>query len=363
MYPTTLEGMERKLATMLGPQQEKAQKAIEKIQYDINHRVDSLVNFDSTPDVMFDSNGRLRIGFNDNWYKLHNNALKQLSLLYKIPTKYVNNLNESEWGRELLIKTFAEHKANWQGRRLFVRTIDDEVRGILSDSYRRLNSNEIYQEFINAAYANGAQIYDATYTDVKTFIAVVIPKVFEVRTTENGVVYSLFGAQIRNSDFGAAALECRIIQINLVCDNQMVSETAIREIHRGSKFPKGINFSVDTYNYDTKAQASAINDIVTQSLSRETILNTVDVIQKAGSELIEVDKEYKKLSKKIHENELELLKSKMANSRIEDGLYGAGTKWKLAQGLTSVSQADFVDPGRKQELDTLAGEILNFKVI
>src|SRR5690606_34968167 len=109
-----------------------------------------------------------------------------------------------------------------------------------------------------------------------------------IQTENNGNVYSVFGARISNSDFGDGALEVRAFQMNVVCMNGMVSETALKQIHLGKKLPDNINFSDRTYRLDTQAMASAVKDIMKDTLSQDRIVQTVQKIKQASSEEIDM---------------------------------------------------------------------------
>jgi hypothetical protein len=366
MYPTTLQGMHSKMNDMLTRKAITAQENINKIWHDAHHLTDALVPMGNNEHLKFINNGTLKVAYGGNEYKLHNHALRQLASRYNIPTKYAADLAQTHWGRELLRETFDSHKINSGDTRFLFRSVEDQVRGVLSDSYRRLNSLDVYTKFMHAATGNGAVVYDALYTDTKTFINVLIPHVFEVETPENGTVYSMFGAEITNSDFGASYLKVRVTQMNLVCDNGLISQHLVKEMHRGSRFPDGINFSVDTYNYDTKATASAINDVVKQSLSRETLEKTVNIMKEASAKRIEIDKEFEKLKKSTKLNmsdfEMSQVDRILKNNNPEDGVQGNATKWKMAQAVTAICNLEEINAERKKEISEWAGAYVGYKI-
>lgn len=363
-YTTTLAGMTTKLNNMLQKNNKSMQQNVAKIQYDIENLTDFVVPSDSSDILKFRSNGSVRIAFDGNEFELNKNALGQIAARYDIPTKYAHTLSGTDWGRSLLRQAFYEHKINGKKHRFLIRTVDGTARAILSDRFRRMDSNLIYKSFIESSTNNGAVLYNALHTDTKSHLSSIIPHVYEIETPNNGKVFSLFGAEIRNSDFGGGALEARVSQINLICDNQMTSESIMKQVHLGAKLPESINFSIDTYSLDTKTQASTVRDIISQSLSQETLQKTVNIMKAASKVIIDINQEVKKLPKLgFDKMELEILDSKLKNNLESDGLFGAPTKWKLSQAINSVSNHEEISPSRKKEIDVIAGEYINFKLV
>lgn len=68
----------------------------------------------------------------DGVYKIHDNAIGQLGDKFNVPAKYLRELaSGNEWQRNLASTILNEHSA-WTNRtRTLVRTVGDEVRGVL----------------------------------------------------------------------------------------------------------------------------------------------------------------------------------------------------------------------------------------
>lgn len=319
---------------------------------------DYIIPLGNSSPLAFTANDVLKAHFEGNDYTIHKNALGQFGDKFGIPQRYVHNLNQTDWGRNLLKDILTEHRSHIERDRVLFRTVGGQLRGVLSDRYRRLNSEQIYEQFINASNNLGATIYDVAYTDTKSYISTIIPKVFEIPTENNGNVYSVFGARISNSDFGDGALEVRAFQMNVVCMNGMVSESTLKQIHLGKKLPDNMVFSEQTYKLDTRAMASAVNDIITNTLSSDRIIETVSKIKKASSEEIDISKAIVKLPKMgMLKEEIQEVNDMLIANNYEDGVQGKATKWKLSQAITSVSNSK--DARRKEELNELAGKLIS----
>lgn len=63
-----------------------------------------------------------------------------------------------------------------------------QVRGILSDSYRRLDSEKILTTFFSEVIGQGAVACDALMTDTKVFVETILPEPICIPTRLNGQV-------------------------------------------------------------------------------------------------------------------------------------------------------------------------------
>ena len=112
--------------------------------------------------VMFGANEvvEMKLG-EDGVYKIHDNAIGQLGEKFNVPSKYLRELaSGNEWQRNLASTILNEHSTWTHRTRTLVRTVGDEVRGVLSDTYRRLNSETIIMSFLETANKMGGQLAD-----------------------------------------------------------------------------------------------------------------------------------------------------------------------------------------------------------
>lgn len=349
--------LQDKVTNLLERKQASNVSILERIERDNSMLQDFVLPLGEKSPITFEANGSIKMSFEGEQYSLHNNGLIQLAEKFGVPQKYLKYLNGTEWGRQLAQKVLTEHKLNIARQRVLVRTVGNEARAVLSDKYRRLNSDQIYESFITESKNAGAYIYDAQYNDTKSYISTIIPQVFEVPTENNGTVFSVFGARIANSDFGDGALDVRAFQMNCVCLNGMVSETQLKQIHLGRRLPDNLNFSKKTYELDTSAMASAVKDIMKSVLSVDRIKQSAESIKAASSQLIDVEQEIKKLPRMgMLKNEVEQVERKLLQGSTEEGIQGKLSKWKLSQAITAVSND--IGDRRKQELDELAGQLI-----
>ena len=112
---------------------------------------------DHSPIITFSENGHVLMNMQSGQYTLHGNAIGQLADKMGIPSRYLRQLaSGDEWQRQLAATVLNEHSGWTQRTRVLIRTVGQQVRGVLSDSYRRLNSVEILTAFVQEASQQGA---------------------------------------------------------------------------------------------------------------------------------------------------------------------------------------------------------------
>lgn len=293
-------------------------------------------------------------------FSLHANAVSQLAERMGVPTKYLRQLALGEaWQRTLAAEILNEHSGWTQRSRVLVRTVGTQVRGVLSDSYRRLNSVQILTAFVEEAAGNGAVISDAYMNDTKVWAETILPQPIVVPTAKNGDVVIFAGARFSTSDYGDGAVDMRAFLLNGACLNGMVRESVMKQVHLGSKLPDNLALSQHTYELDTKTTVSAVRDLTRGLFSADNIRQKAYEIQGASEMEVDFEKELKRLTKdggllKAEGQEVEKL---LMKNDPEDGVQGAATLWKLTQAITA--HARVVSPERSRELHEISGHLLN----
>lgn len=144
---------------------------------------------DHSPIITFSENGHVLMNMQSGQYTLHGNAIGQLADKMGIPSRYLRQLaSGDEWQRQLAATVLNEHSGWTQRTRVLIRTVGQQVRGVLSDSYRRLNSVEILTAFVQEASQQGAVIADAYMSDTKVWAETILPQPIVVPTVKNGEV-------------------------------------------------------------------------------------------------------------------------------------------------------------------------------
>ena len=315
---------------------------------------------DHSPVITFSANGSLRMDMPDGQFTLHDNAIRQLADRMGIPQRYLRGLASGEpWAKQLAATLLNEHSGWTQRSRVLVRTVGKQVRGVLSDSYRRLNSVEILTAFVQEAADQGAVISDAYMNDTKIWAETILPTPLTVPTAKNGDVVIFAGARFSTSDYGDGAVDMRAFLLNGACLNGMVRESVMKQVHLGSKLPDNLQLSQQTYELDTKTTVSAVRDLTKGLFSKDNLMKKAIEIQGASEIDVDFEHELKRLTRDgglLKQEGKEVEKILMRNDP-EDGVQGGATLWKLTQAITA--HARELSPERSRELHELSGQLLN----
>lgn len=321
----------------------------------------SLKAEEQSPVITFDGNGgRLAMNMPDGSFSLHDNAVNQVAERMGIPTRYLRGLASGEpWAVLLAAHLLNQHSEWTEQSRVLVRTVGTQVRGILSDSYRRLNSVEILTAFVQEAGGQGAVISDAYMNDTKVWAETILPEPFAIPTKNNGTVLIFAGARFSTSDYGNGSVDMRTFLLNGACLNGMVRESVMKQVHLGSKLPDNLALSEETYALDTRTTVSAVRDLTQGIFSKDTILKKAVEIQGASEIEVDFDNELKRLTKdgsllKAEGKEVEKI---LMRNDPEDGMQGGATLWKLTQAITA--HARELSPERSRELHEISGNLMN----
>ena len=313
------------------------------------------------PVITFSANGHINMMMPDGEFTLHDNAVGQLADRLGVPSRYLRSLagGNEQWQRDLATQILNEHSGWTQRCRVLVRAVGTEVRAVLSDSYRRLDSVQILTAFVDEAANQGAVISDAYMNDTKVWAETILPHPISVPTANNGEVIIFIGARFSTSDYGDGAVDMRTFMLNGACLNGMVRESVMKQVHLGGRLPDNLALSQRTYELDTKTTVSAVRDLTRGLYDNETIMRKAYEIQGASEMVVDLDNEVKKLTKSgdLLKTEGEEVKQLLMNNNPEDGVQGGATLWKLTQAITA--HARKLTPERSRELHELSGKLMN----
>ena len=140
---------------------------------------------------------------------LHRNAIYQMAQTTDMPVKFLDSLQAvaEPWGRELLAHNLQTvFNRRFQNKRYLLRSLQQEVRGFLSDSYRRIDSRPVVEAFATAVQEKGALPYEGYVTDTKIAFQAIMPEVYE----QFPVKWSPTGCRWRTRISGTA--RCRSVR-------------------------------------------------------------------------------------------------------------------------------------------------------
>jgi hypothetical protein len=352
--------LQEKINGVLGNAEVRVKPVIDKIEKEYKESKDFLAPLGKDGLLKFHSNGSLKMQSGEESLRLHSHAVGQAGERLGIPTGYIKKLATGpQWQRDLAADILNEHAEYTDRKKVLVRAVGDEVRGILSDQYRRLDTFSIYSNFFNECHKKGAQIVSAHIDATRTYCETIYPEVIAIPTEKNGTVHMVFGLRISNSDFGDGALQLQSYSMQVVCLNGMTRNNMLRQVHLGRRLPDDLSLSEETYRLDTQTQASLIGDLVKASFDIDNIEKQARTIQLASERVVDITKELNGLkSGGLYKNEIEKIESKLMANRPEDGVQGEGTLWKLSQAVTAVAR-DHESKRRQREIEDISGKLFD----
>jgi hypothetical protein len=296
-------------------------------------------------------------GLGDDVQTLHRHALQQIAGRADVPGAYLSELAHGapwqvEMAAEVLNRSFFHgHK----GERALVRSVTGQVRGFLSDRYRRLDSRPLLETFAATCQEVGAVPIEGTVSDVRVAMKALLPTVFEPVPGEA----LCLGVEWGNSDFGAAKHSVRAFIYRLWCLNGATMEDALSQVHLGGRLSDDIAFSKRTYELDTKASISALKDVVKGTLGPAKVEALLNGIKAAHEKKVDWKGMKTKLAKKLLANEIKAIEAAYESEDVVMLPEGQNV-WRVSNAISWIA-GKTEDADRKLELQRLAGEVVNGK--
>jgi len=344
----SLESVAPALAKRLERGQETAEQLLDRLTQDV--LTDTIGAFG--PEHQ-DDNNRLSVGYDDkaddvlisvgegDWMTFHPNAISQLGDRLKINGSMVRKqLQGAPWQREAIADFVTTHLSNTPlHERFLVRSVKGEVRGILSDSFRRLSSPLIAETFQEGLQRLGVVPYDVTLTDLKWRVRAMLPRPIEVHSKHHGTEFVGIGLSLSNSDFGVGSLDLQAEILRLLCVNGMVGDSQLRAVHLGGRLPSEIQFAEDTYRKDTEVQCLALRDMLPHLVSQTFVEKSLAPLQGAMDQTVNAQEAVKGLVRATRVNRaqaerLELLLMNRDGTVVPEGPV---TRWSVAQAVSALA--------------------------
>lgn len=292
---------------------------------------------------------------------LHAHALSQLAETAGVPGAFMRELSTSKdlWMRTLAAHTLAEHftKGEPSRKRYLARSVGAQVRGVLSDRFRRLDSRPLLDAFAGTCQEIGAVPIEGHVSDLRVAVKALLPVVFE---PVPGEVLCL-GVEWGNSDFGAARHSVRAFIYRLWCANGATMEDVLSQVHLGGRLAEDIDFSRRTYELDTRASVSALRDVVKGTLGPRKVDSLLGTIKAAHEQHIEWKGAAAKLARKLTKGELDAAKTAFESNDVVN-LPAEKSIWRVSNAISWIAGQAEVSEDRRLELQRVAGEVLDGRV-
>lgn len=289
-------------------------------------------------------------------------AASQLASYTDIPKQYFDRIKKEN---PSLLADSINHglnivsKNNNRESRL-VRTLDGDIRGLLSSRYRILDSHDMLEAVFPVMQANNMQIVSSEITEKRLFIKALSPKL-QGEITKGDVVQH--GIVISTSDVGAGSVRVEPLIFRLVCENGLISNTAMKKYHVGkNQAEDNIRELLSDRTKDMTDQAfwAQVQDIVLASLKPENFQREIDRLRVAANMKIEnfdlprvVELTMKATGVTGEQKKNSIL------AALASGNEGAGlTQWGLINSFTRAAYDSKNSYEESIELERAAGNIL-----
>lgn len=291
----------------------------------------------------------------DEKYRLHPHALGQAVIRSGIPnsTKFIQLMREhKQIGNELLAHNLTtlfkqSDKIN------LVRTVKDQVRGLLSDRFKRMDARPLLDAFVRGCQVVGAKPIEGIVEDTRVIMRAALPIVFEPVPNE----VMIFGYEWRTSDFGHGAHCMKLWTMRLWCTNKAILDEALKQIHLGKKLDDTINIiSQATVDLNTEATASALYDTVVSLLSPRRVDLYLDGIKEMSETELSSTKIKDFLKLKFAKSEAQQIIDQF-NSADVINMPPGQNKWRLSNAISWVAN-EIEDIDMRLYYQQVAGDMI-----
>lgn len=287
-------------------------------------------------------------------YGVTNLARRQLAEKLKIPFAYFERMRTEQ--PSLLDRNINTWLQTDNERRM-IRTLDGNVRAVLSDRYRRLDNYDLAENVLPILQRlPNARFESVELTETKMYLKVVTPGI-QYEILPGDVVQA--GVVITNSEVGHGTLAVQPLVYRLVCSNGLIaSDRTLRKTHIGRTLQSEEElvtvFRDDTMAADDKAFFLKVRDVVEAAVSEATFRLIAQKMQKTLSIALTGDpvKSVEVLANRFTLNDAE--RAGVLRNLISEGDLSA---YGLVNAVTHYSQ-EVEDYDRATEFETVGGKLI-----
>jgi len=286
-------------------------------------------------------------------FRLHTNALKQLLLEVEYPYSFALKLHGyKDWGIPYLVEGI-EMLYRAKTDLFLLRVVGDDVRAVLSNRYKRLDSAPLVDAFCQACESIGAKPYEGFVSDTQISIQAILPKMYEPIPGE----LIAYGVSFKNSDFGNGAMSVSIFIVRANSGMGMVGGSKLRKVHLGKRLEEEIEWSENTRQQDIKLTCSVIKDLVEGQLSNDRLEKAQAAIKTLATTTIGDKQSVQDILKKLlSKADIDKIIEKYNAPDVQE-LPPGNTMWRLVNAVSWLANNE-TDEDRKMELQEIAGKLL-----
>jgi len=284
-------------------------------------------------------------------FGLHSHAFAQVRERLHIPAAYSDYLfGESEWGAAKLARDMQEI-ARHENARYLTREVNGEIRGWLSDQFRRLDSRPLLESFATSAQEAGLLPIEGYALDTKVAVKAILPMIFEPVPNE----VMAFGIKWGNSDYGDGKHNVHAFIMRLWCTNYAIAEDVLSQVHLGRQLPDNLQLTQQTYELDTQTSASLMKDIVKGLLAPARVDSFLAAIKESHERDVNPKNAIEVIKKRVQKGDAEKIITAF-ESHDNHNMPEGKTAWRLSNAISWVA-GGVEDKSRALDLMLVAGEV------
>ncbi len=284
-------------------------------------------------------------------------AHAQMASVLQIPKPYYDRMLSEQ--PDLLAKNVNTWLAQRGGQKQLVRTLDNQVRAILSDSYRPLDNFELAEAVLPKLASLEAQVLSCEVTDSRLYLKAATERI-QGQVKVGDTVQA--GLMISNSEVGQGSLQVAALDYRLVCLNGMIRDHAVRKAHlgRGSRGQDAIEdarefFRDETRAADDRAFFLKVQDAVASMFIADKFMQRIEQYKEASERMINVEKINDVVEVAASRYQLNETEGKSVLTHLIQG--GSLTQWGLANAITRAAQ-DVESYDRSTEMEAFGGKVI-----
>jgi hypothetical protein len=298
--------------------------------------------------------GGLRVQVGGDWYHPTEFALGQIASRVDVPLPYLRELvgvDAHPWQRELAAEILTRHHGNAGEARVLVRSVRGELRGWVSDKYRRLDSRPLVDALATEAERVGAVPIDGLVTETRVAIKLIFPQVLEPLRGE----FIAIGGEWSNSDFGNGIHGFRSFVLRVACLNGLTRENLLKQVHLGARLSDDVEFSDRTHRLDTATSVSVLRDVVRGAFSpasRDRLLESIRAAHDRSMNKPQLTAATRALPKHVQKSVVDAFDSPDVINLPE-----GNTAWRASNAISWIAR-NTDDPELRLDLERAAGALV-----
>ena len=299
-------------------------------------------------------------------YGVNSWTMGQLAQYADVPKQYLDRIaieNPKLAARNInhgFESAVLDSKKDGRNESRLVRTLDGNVRGLLSSRYRILDAHDMLEATLPTILENQMKVVSSEITDTRLYLKCLSPKL-EAEVKKGDVVQ--MGLVVSTSDVGAGSVRVEPMIWRLVCQNGLIMPSSMRKYHVGKNQAEDAirELLTDRTRELTDAAFWAqVRDVVIASMRPEMFQKEVDRLRVAANEEIKnfdlprVVELTMKATGITGEGKKNSIVAALANGNEGAGL----TRWGLINAMTRAAHDEDISYDQSVELERAAGLVL-----